>query len=100
VVVVFITDLIRLTERTRRKSLPQSDQDALQSWASNEFKGQNLSLKLYDYTNEKGESELYLQVTNGEGKVHRACTLLLYLVLNHHNEKAILRNPKDINKIF
>ena len=28
---------------------------------------------------------------------NRACNLMMYLVLNHHGEKAMLKNPKNMN---
>ena len=79
VIVVAITEMIKLADRSGKRMLPKADLDALQNWATNEFKGKNLKVSLFKYTNEQGETEIYIRTG------HHACNLLLYLVLNHHN---------------
>lgn len=33
------------------------------------------------------------------GKVNKACNLMMYLVLNHHGEKAMLKDPRGTAKL-
>lgn len=33
-----------------------------------------------------------------DNKENKACNLMMYLVLNHHGEKAMLKNPRDFSK--
>ena len=51
-------------------------------------------LKRVTMKNEKGENEEYLKSVGEDGKVSRACNLLMYLILNHHGEKSIMQDPK------
>ena len=86
-----ITDMIHLINRSGKRMLPKADFDKLHGWTQ-EVKSSNAQLSLWRYLNNDNESEIYLKTQS------KACTALLYLVLNFSEEKVKLRNPKDIEK--
>ncbi len=51
VIVVAITEMIKLADRSGKRMLPKADLEALQSWATNEFKVKDLKVNLFKYSN-------------------------------------------------
>jgi hypothetical protein len=89
---VAIQDMIRLIKRNGKRMLPKEDFDKLQEWAGREFKEDDINISLWRYINDDGETEVYIKTG------HKACTALLYLVLNNQGEPAKIANPKELTK--
>jgi hypothetical protein len=47
---------------------------------------------MWKYLNQKGETEIYLETGS------RASSFFIYLIVSHNGERAIFKNPKDIDK--
>ena len=48
-------------------------------------------MSLWKYVTEKGEAEIFIKTG------HKAASVLIYLLLNHFGEKAIMKNPKNMD---
>jgi hypothetical protein len=94
VVLVAIPEMVKLVDRNKQKPFPEDDFKALESWGLNYFKGEKIIVNL-SAVNE----ELFLRAVTREGLCHRACLLLMYMLLNHHGKKAVLKNAKHPNQL-
>lgn len=90
-VLIFISDYLRLPDRSAYNILPEEDFESLTRWLSEEFKDEKL--RLWRFINDKGDSEFYLQTDS------QRSTVFMYYVLNHFDEKVLFKNPKNFDKL-
>jgi hypothetical protein len=85
-----VTPFVRLTERNARSHLPADNFNSIQNHFSKEFPAEDLRLWRYEC---EGETEFYFRTAD------RLQTIFLFYVLNHLGEKAILKNPRNFDKL-
>ncbi len=88
VLTILITDYIRLVERTPYNHMPEDDFESLQEWLAAEHPEEKL--EMWRFVNDQKEVEFYLRCGS------RSSRLFMYYVLNHYNEKAVFKNPKNL----
>ena len=92
-VTVAISQYVKLVSRLNANRLPAQLLRNLQLWVDSELKGESqCSLSLWECKNEFQETEYYLKAS---GPAAKKCTLFLYLLTNHFNERSQIRGPKN-----
>lgn len=86
-----ITQHLRLSERNARNVMPERDFDSLVVWMRKEFK--EGSIKMWKFITDQNDSEYYLETGS------RAATLFLYLIMSTFNEKSQFKSPKALQSM-
>ncbi len=88
--VLKITEFIKLTDRNQHNHLPEDDFNNYQNYFSKEYPEEQIRLWKYSY---ESETEFYLQVAT------KTQTLFLFYILMQFQERAILKSPKNYDKL-
>lgn len=87
---IYITDYIKLNDRSEKNILSQQDYESLSVWLKKEYP--NETLRLWEFV-DNGDYEYYLQTGS------RLSSVYIYIVMAQFKEKASFRNPKGFNKM-
>ena len=81
-----ITESLKLEYTTDLQEVVDKDLPFLQDWVDKTFGPNMANLRLWTVNNPDGPKDIYIKTE------HKACNVLLYLVLNHNYQKAVLKN--------
>ena len=86
VVIVAISDTIKLTDRNESNMFSSADVESLNNWLSKDgFNGGKM--RVFLYINPKGVKDFYIKCAKPES------TLFMYLILSSFNESVFMKHP-------
>jgi hypothetical protein len=89
--VILITEFIKLTDRNQKNVMSRQDFDSLAGWLRKDYPSE--SLKMWEFVTEKKELEYYIETGSKES------SLFIYIVMTQFMEKSSFKNPKGIESM-
>jgi hypothetical protein len=89
--VIPITEFIKLTDRNKKNVMSRQYFDSLVGWLRKDYPSENL--KMWEFVTEKKELEYYIETGSKES------SFFIYIVMTHFLEKSSFENPKGIESM-